>query len=320
MGVGEQDAVPFAEEAWKTAGLKKSRIVIPYDVALKRGATRAKMDRFYLVSRQQGVELLVAFNPTEGAKCPQQPCPLPSVSAYRRAFQAFRKRYPGLKVVAPVNEANHNTQPTFRNPRRAAEYYNVVRRDCRGCKIVAADILDESNMRPWLEDFKRTAERPSIWGLHNYKDTNPRPGQRLGGTGEFLRIVPRGEVWLTETGGIVEFQLANGKTLFPSDEKRATRNTAAHVRPGPQAPRPRRPACTSTTGALRCTDNRFDAGLLRRRRHRPARVPHRGRPAEAPGRILPAVSDTDTGPSRLPRRARQRRSRRPATIPPVAWR
>ena len=263
VGVAEQDVAPFAEDAWTAAGLKKSRIVVPYDVALKPGATRAKMDRFYLVARQRGVELLVAFNPTEAARCPGRPCPLPSVSGYTRAFRAFRRRYPRLKVISPVNEANHKTQPTFRNPTRAAELYNVVRHECRGCKVVAADILDESNMRPWLEEFKRTAERPSIWGLHNYKDTNPRPGQSLGGTREFLRLVPRGEVWLTETGGIVKFQLANGKKLFPSDEDRAAENTQ---RTFDLARRYRDRISRLYIYHWRAplADNRFDAGLRRR--------------------------------------------------------
>ena len=117
VGVGEQDAAPFAEGAWKTAGLRKSRIVIPFDVALKRNATRAKMDAFYLASRTQRVELLVAFNPTESARCPGRPCEPPSLSDYAKAFRAFRSRYPKLTVVAPVNEGNHNTQPTYREPR-----------------------------------------------------------------------------------------------------------------------------------------------------------------------------------------------------------
>ena len=42
-----------------------------------------------------------------------------------------------------------------------------------------------------------------VWGLHNYRDSNPRRGQRYGGTKLLLRTV-RGKVWLTETGGIVK--------------------------------------------------------------------------------------------------------------------
>ena len=61
---------------------------------------------------------------------------------FRRAFKAFRRTYPEVHEYSPWNEANHRSQPTFNNPRRAASYYNVVRAECRGCKIVAADVLD----------------------------------------------------------------------------------------------------------------------------------------------------------------------------------
>src|ERR1700691_6393685 len=42
---------------------------------------------------------------------------------------------------------------------------------------------------------------PSIWGLHNYSDTNRYSGSR---TRAILAAVP-GQVWRTETGGIVQF-------------------------------------------------------------------------------------------------------------------
>ena len=44
------------------------------------------------------------------------------------------------------NEANHCSQPTCRNPERAAQYYLALRKHCRGCRIVAADLLDGSKM------------------------------------------------------------------------------------------------------------------------------------------------------------------------------
>ena len=148
---------------------------------------------------------------------------------YTRAFKAFRARWPQVKVVNPWNEANHRSQPTFKNPKRAAQFYNVVRKNCRGCKIVAADVIDEVNMERWLKVFKRTAKKPRIWGLHNYRDTNKRKGQQLGGTKRLLKAV-KGEVWLTETGGIVKFVLPNGGTLFPQSESRANTRDEADVR------------------------------------------------------------------------------------------
>jgi hypothetical protein len=168
------------------------------------------------------VEPLVSFSAATGSRCPRRPCRLPSARAYRTAFRAFRHRYPWVRLVSPWNEANHRSQPTFKHPRQAARYYNLVRKYCRRCTIVAADVIDEVNMVRWIRAFRSRARSPRIWGLHNYRDTNPRRGQRYGGTRLFLRTV-RGRVWLTETGGIVRFVLPGGKTLFPYSESRANR-------------------------------------------------------------------------------------------------
>ena len=228
VGVGEQDYPPFADSSWKGLGLKKSRIVIPWNVATRRGPDRGKMDEYYRSSRTNRVELLVAFNPPSNARCPRRPCSRPSGRSYRRAFRAFRRRYPRLKVFAPWNEANHISQPTFntnRGAKAAAAYYNIVRANCRRCKILAADVIDESNMVRWLRTFRRFAKRPRAWGLHNYRDTNYFRGPKTGGTRRLLRTVRRGDVWLTETGGIVTFITPSGGTLFRTDVNRANRAT-----------------------------------------------------------------------------------------------
>jgi hypothetical protein len=266
VGVGEQDYAPFADSSWKGLGLRKSRIVIPWNVATKRGPTRGKMDSYYKLARQTGVELLVAFNPPNNARCPRRPCSRPSSRSYRRAFRSFRKRYPKLKVFAPWNEANHISQPTFstnKGAKAAAAYYNIVRANCRRCKVIAADVIDESNMVRWLRTFRRFAKRPRIWGLHNYRDTNYFHGPKTGGTRRLLRTVRRGQVWLTETGGIVTFITPSGGTLFPTSESRANRATQ---RMFSLAKKYRRRIARLYIYHWRqpLTDNRFDAGLLRK--------------------------------------------------------
>ena len=74
--------------------------------------------------------------------------------------------------------------------------------------------------------------------------------------------MPRGEVWLTETGGIVKFQLAEGRTLFGFDERRAARNTD---RMFDLARRYRGRVRRLYIYHWRAPqgENRFDAGLLR---------------------------------------------------------
>jgi hypothetical protein len=263
VGVGEQEVVPFASALWQDAGLRRTRFVVPWDVAAKPGAERERMDRFYREARLNGIEALVAFNPSAGSRCPRRPCRRPSARSFSRAFRAFRARYPGQRVIAAWNEANHHSQPTDRHPRAAATYYNIVRRLCRGCKVVAADVIDERGMVRWLARFRRYARRPRIWGLHNYSDTNPRRGQRLGGTRRFLRATRHGEVWLTETGGIVAFALPSGRTLYPYSEARAESNTSRMFKIA-KAHRRRVRRLYIYHWQQSSFENRFDAGLLAR--------------------------------------------------------
>ena len=93
-------------------------------------------------------------------------------------------------MYSPWNEANHRAQPTYKRPGRAAAFYGVVRKLCRGCTIVAADVLDQSGMVEWVRAFRRKAPgKPRIWGLHNYKDTNDFRRGRHSGTRKLLRAV-----------------------------------------------------------------------------------------------------------------------------------
>jgi hypothetical protein len=224
VGIGDQDSSMFTDPLFTGLGVKRSRYFPSWNVAFKTSNEALWLDDWLAKAQAAGVEPLISFHAALGSGCPSRPCKLPSVRRYTRAFRAFRARWPQVRVISPWNEANHRSQPTFKKPKRAAQYYNVVRRYCRGCKIVAADVIDEVNMERWLRVFKRTAKKPRIWGLHNYRDTNPRKGQRFGGTARLLRAV-KGQVWLTETGGIVKFVLPNGRTLFRKSEARANRAT-----------------------------------------------------------------------------------------------
>jgi hypothetical protein len=219
VGLGDQNWNTFGDERFKVLGLKRVRVVTPWNVALSSG-DRLWLDQYLTSARAAGVEPLVSFGAAHPSRCPARPCVLPAVSAFERAFRAFRARWPWVRTVGVWNEANHRSQPTFRYPEQAARYFNVVRRRCAGCRIVAADVIDDRNMVRWVTRFRAVARGARIWGLHNYRDSNPRRGQRYGGTNLLLRTV-RGSVWLTETGGIVRFKLPDGRTLYPHSEQRA---------------------------------------------------------------------------------------------------
>ena len=211
VGISDQQAVTFTDPKFTVLRLRYARLVMPWD-----GVTSEpdRLDSWMQAARAAGVRPLIAFNHARGDLCPKRPCRAPSVSRFTRAFRAFRKKYPWVRDFTPWNEANHSTQPTGKKPKLAAQYYNAMRRACRSCKITAADVLDQNNMRRWVVEFLKHAKgKPRLWGLHNYRDTNRF---RDKGTSLLLKLV-KGEVWMTETGGIFSFETAAGvKALRPS--------------------------------------------------------------------------------------------------------
>jgi hypothetical protein len=246
VGISDQHADTFSNPYFQQLRLRYARLVVPYD-ALQHPSDRAAADSWLAAARSLGVRPLISFNHSN-----VHPRRLPSVRAYRKAFKKFRARYPWIRDYSPWNEANHQSQPTFHRPQWAARYYNVVRSACRGCNIVALDVLDQPDMVRYTKAFKRSAKgHPRLWGLHNYRDLNRfrRPFM----TKAFLRTV-RGSVWLTETGGIVKF------ASLHYNPKRAARVTKKMFRLARSNRRIKRLYIYSWKGERRGA--RFDAGLV----------------------------------------------------------
>jgi hypothetical protein len=224
VGIGEQKAAVFDSPAWRSAKLKRIRVMVPWDYA-KIPAGVAEVNDWMNRARAAKQDVLVAFTARRGCYSlgkysKAKACRAPSVAAYRKAFRAFDKTFPWVKTYSAWNEINHASQPTFKSPKRAAQYFNVLRGDCRSrkCRVMAADLLDTSNMLPYLRKFKRYAKgTPKLWGLHNYQDVNRFTSAD---TLALLRNV-RGEVWLTETGGFAGFGTKFKYSL--SRQKKATK-------------------------------------------------------------------------------------------------
>jgi len=197
VGVGDQHPEMFSDPAFRALGVKYSRYMLAWDWYRSR-PTIAVTDWWMSAARTAGVQPLVAFTRNWRPSGQHQ---LPPLKLYRKSLRTFRARYPWVRDFSAWNEANHTTQPTAKNPRAAARYFNALRRDCRRCRIVAADVLDSGNMLTWIRAFKRYAPKARLWGLHNYKDANDGTNS----TRTLLRAV-RGKVWLTETGGILRLK------------------------------------------------------------------------------------------------------------------
>jgi len=197
VGMSDQKTGMWQDPRFAQLGIKQVRLLMAYDSVLRGDFSR--YDQWMTTAQVRRADVLLTINQST-----RNPSRLPTVSQYRRVVRILHKRYPWVTTMSAWNEANHKTQPTYRKPRRAAQYYNVMRQECGGCTIVAADVLDSSNMLPWLATFKRYAKHPRIWGLHSYGDTNHFKPLSATATRQLLRAV-KGDVWLTETGGIVRF-------------------------------------------------------------------------------------------------------------------
>jgi len=219
VGISDQEAGAYLDPLLAWTGVAQARVILPWDVAFRADA--ARFDQVLSVAHNTYMNILVSFEHRSNEDCAGGPCYLPTASQYRLAFAAFHQRWPYVKTISPWNEANHPSQPTANHPGAAAAYYREVRDVCPGCRVLGAEVVDISNLEPWLRRFKAAlSSTPRLWGLHNYGDVTRRRDTM---TRRMLRTVP-GDVWLTETGGLVRFQLRNGSIPWPYDEQRAARS------------------------------------------------------------------------------------------------
>ncbi len=267
VGLGEQNPQMFDTATWQSLKLKRVRYLVPWDFA-KHRYQRDEIDHFMSLARQNRQDVLVTFTARRGCYSARgryskkKACRAPSKRAYRKAFKRFDKAYPWVKTYSAWNEINHKSQPTFKSPRKAAGYYNVLRKYTRKKKFraMAADMLDTGNMSRYLAKFKRYAKgKPRLWGLHNYGDVNRK---RTRYTKRMLRSVP-GQVWLTETGGIVKLEPS-----FKRSPRRAASRTKGLFRLVKRYDTKRRGMRSKITRLFVYTfygedsSARFDAGLV----------------------------------------------------------
>jgi hypothetical protein len=220
VGIGDQNATIFGEANYKALKIKRIRYLVPYDWYKHPGQV-AEVNGYMTAARSARADVLVHLTARRGCFTSRgrykktKACRAPSVKAYTTAFKRFRKAYPYAKTIGVWNEANHVSQPTNNKPKLAAQYFLAARKACGSCTLVAADVLDIRNMESWLRTFLRNAKgKAKIFGLHNYQDVNRKTSS---GTRSLLATVP-GQVWLTETGGIL--------TFLPSFPRNATRQAA----------------------------------------------------------------------------------------------
>lgn len=225
VGIGDQSPAIFTTKSFKALKIRKVRYFIRWDAARYPHALQAA-DAFVNAARAARARVLMHITTNDYR---YRKAKLPSVKAYRIAVGKLIRRYKplGVKEWGAWNEVNHVSEPTWKNPKRAAQYFVAMRRMCRGCTVVALDLLDQRGVASYVSRFYRAlrpAERRAarLVGIHNYADVNRR---RLTGTKQILRAVRRynrrAQFWFTETGGLVKL----GRS-WPCNKKRAANRLA----------------------------------------------------------------------------------------------
>lgn len=275
--VGISDQVPGSFTSPNFKGLHSSvaRYIAPYDVMTlpANNADRIALNDWIANATRAHQDVLVSF---EHSHTPGKEKVAPSASTFRKDLLLFLKAFPKVKSISPWNEVNRCNRTVAGSslvvgqprklcslrtgPKLAVSYYKAARSACssahRRCNVVALDILDQNNVSQavsYVKKFRKLAHpTPTIWGVHNYSDTNRFSNKR---TRALLAATRTGQVWLTETGGIVKF----GKS-FPTSTSRAAKALGCMFTIAKSSSRIKRLYIYNFAAAQ--PDSDFDSGLV----------------------------------------------------------
>ncbi len=229
VGIGDQSALIFGQPAFQRAKFERVRYFIPWN-AIDDADALARADTYVRTARASGYSVLLHVS-TDDLAIKQ--AKLPSVAQYRskvgRLVRHFRAL--GVREFGTWNEANHASQPTYRSPTRAADFfremYRLVKPSCSSCAVIALDVLDQTGVERYMKSFfghlsATYRRRATLVGIHNYGDVNRR---RTTFTRNIIQMAhrynTRTRFWFTETGGLVNF----GKSFPCSTSRAASRIT-----------------------------------------------------------------------------------------------
>jgi hypothetical protein len=208
VGIADQKTSMFTDPRFLSLGLKTARRSVAWDT-FQYDWQIPEVDQWLQAARAAGVKPIITFARSREQSRIQL---IPTRAQWLAGFKEFRKRYPWVTDFVASNESNH-TPPTVKRPELAASYYKDMRLACRTCRIAAATIneLPLKSQKPlktstWVKRFIKAARhQPKYWALHNYYGANTFSTK---GTKQFLKMV-KGQVWVTETGGLVKRRSGN---------------------------------------------------------------------------------------------------------------
>jgi hypothetical protein len=264
VGIGDQSVTMFDQPAFQRAKFKRVRYFVPWNIMDNAGQLNAAT-QYVQRARASGFSVLIHVSTDDYTI---KKARLPSVDAYTSKVGRMVKYFRSLGVTdfGAWNEANHASQPTYRSPTRAADFframYRMVKQPCSSCGVVALDVLDQTGVESYMKSFYQHLSstyrrRVTIVGIHNYGDVNR---ERTTFTKSIIHEAHHynsaTKFWYTETGGLVNF----GRS-FPCNTTRAAHRITNmfHLANIYRTSGVQRLYVYNWTGAG--CDARFDAGL-----------------------------------------------------------
>ena len=186
----------FEDDRFLSLGVKYARRSVSWDVTRDPRLTQ-ELDEWLQGARKAEVEPLITFarSHREGRRRIQ-----PTAEQYDREVRAFKRKWPWVRAFSTWNEVNLPGEGPASNPKLVGSYYRTLKRTFPTSKILAADLLDLPSMVTWVKRFQRVNKiQPKYWGLHNYVTANRFQVERT----KRLLQATKGEVWITEVGGLV---------------------------------------------------------------------------------------------------------------------
>src|SRR6185503_13047437 len=121
VAIGDQNVSMFDHPDFQRAKFKRVRFIVPWNVmddAVLRENARAYVER----ARAAGISVLIHLS-TDDYRIKR--ARLPSVATYRRQAGRIVTFFRGLGVTefGAWNEVNHASQPTYKSPTRAAQFF-----------------------------------------------------------------------------------------------------------------------------------------------------------------------------------------------------
>jgi hypothetical protein len=219
VGIGDQNTAMFDHPGFRALKVKRVRYFIPWN-AMRVAHEKARAEAYVRRARSAGVSVLLHISSDDLRR---KKAKLPSTTRYRRDVTRLVKHFRrlGVREWGARNEANHDSQPTWKSPSRAAWEFKTVRRACKGCTVVALDVLDQRGVERYMKRFYKALgsyrRYARIVGIHNYSSVNRK---RTKPTASIIRTAKRygnrrTSFWLTETGGVARFS-----TTLPCNESR----------------------------------------------------------------------------------------------------